>query len=82
MDQRHQLRTGSESTIEADATQKAAAVMAQRIETPEDLIRLDRESTTVPSDLSTRLAASLGSQTGSDGPRPWWRRWWDATPRP
>jgi hypothetical protein len=82
MDQRHQLRTGSESTVETDATQKATAAAAQRVETPEDLIRLDRESIPVPTELSTRLAASLRSQTASDTPRPWWRRWWDGTPQP
>jgi hypothetical protein len=82
MDQRHQLRTGSESTVETDATQKAAAAAARRIETPEDLIRLDRESIAVPVDLPTRLAASLRSGVTGDLPRPWWRRWWDGTPRP
>jgi hypothetical protein len=82
MDQRHQLRTGSDSTIETDATQKAAAGMAQRIETPEDLIRLDRESITVPSALSTRLAESLQSQAPSDTQHPWWRRWLGQTSRP
>lgn len=80
MEQRHQLRTGSESTVETEATEKGATVATQRIETPEDLIRLDRESVAVPSNLSTRLAASLQSETTHEAARPWWRRWWDRNP--
>lgn len=77
MEQRHELRTGSESTVEGESTQKASATAAQRIETPEDLIRLDRGSISVPSEVRTRLAAALESEVSSDAQRPWWRRWWD-----
>ncbi|MBM3901588.1 MAG: hypothetical protein FJ379_05785 [Verrucomicrobia bacterium] len=76
MEQRHQLRTGSESTVEGESTQKASSA-AQRIETPEDLIRLDRDSIPVPLEVRTRLAAALQAEVAADSQRPWWRRWWD-----
>ena len=82
MDQRYQLRTGSESTVETDALQKEAMAASQRIETPEDLLRLDRSAIAVPPDLPDRLAASLRSDTTDATERPWWRRWWDGTPQP
>lgn len=81
MDQRHQLRTSSESTVETDTLHKESMAASQRIETPEDLIRLDRSSIGAPSDLPDRLAASLRSETAIDDARPWWWRWWDGTPR-
>lgn len=77
MEQRHQLRTGSDSIIEGESTQKAASTEARRIETPEDLIRVDRGSVPIPSVVGTRLAASLQSEVAAGTPRPWWRRWWD-----
>lgn len=79
MEQRHQLRTGSESIVEGESTQKASSSAGQRIETPEDLIRLDRDSVPVPSEVRTRLAAALQAEVAADTPRPWWRRWWDGT---
>ena len=77
MEQRHQLRTGSESTVESESTQKASPSAAQHIETPEDLLRLDHDSVSVPVEVRTRLAASLQSEVAADTQRPWWRRWWD-----
>ena len=76
MEQRHALRTGFESTVEGESTQKASST-AHRIEAPEDLIRLDRDSVSVPVEVKTRLAASLQSEVAADTQRPWWRRWWD-----
>ena len=81
MDPRHQLRTDSESTVETDALQNEAMAASQRIETPDDLIRSDRESMAVPPGLQDRLAASLRSETTDVAERPWWRRWWDGTPQ-
>ncbi len=76
MEQRHQLRTDSESTVEGESTRQASS-SAHRLETPEDLIRLDRDSVSVPLEIKTRLAASLQSEVAADSLRPWWRRWWD-----
>lgn len=77
MEQRHQLQTGSESTVEGESTQKTSSSAVQRIETPEDLIRLDRDSVSVPVEVRSRLAASLQLEVPADTQRPWWRRWWD-----
>ena len=76
MEQRHQLQNGSESTAETEATQQVAANAAHRVETPEDLIRIDREAIVVPTDLTTRLTESLRSEAADGNPGPWWRRWW------
>ncbi len=77
MEARHQLQTGSESTVETESTHKVAAAASQRVETPEDLIRIDRDAIAVPTDLTTRLTESLRSEAATGNPRPWWRRWWE-----
>lgn len=81
MEHRHQLRTGPESAVENESTLRVASAAAQRLETPEDLIRLDRESVPVPSEVGTRLATLLQSEVATDTSRPWWRRWWDGDPK-